>query len=367
MKITDVEVIVLSKPLSRPFVTSRAQFDRRTATLIQVSTDEGITGLGESVGNPFSIKGVVEKQLKEIILGRNPLDVEKLWQEMYSKALYWDLKGVLVVAMSGIEMALWDIQGKAFHVPVYRLIGGEYRNKIRAYASDLFWEDPEVMAEKAGQYVRDGYSIVKTHIGRDPQGDIQRARAIRKAIGDDIGFMIDINCGYDRPTALAMAQRFIKFNPFWYEEPLAPYDIEGYVDLRARVPFPIAMGENEFTKYAFKDLFVKGAVDYVMPDIARAGGILETKKICSLAEAFNVTCSPHNYSSGVLLAATLHVMASTPNADLLEYDVTGTAIYEELLNEPLEVKAGFVSIPQGPGLGVTLTEEIKKKYQVKIE
>lgn len=365
MKITDVEVIILSKPLGKPFVTSRAQFDRRIATLVQVSTDEGITGLGESIGNPVTVKGVIEKQLKEMVMGKNPFDIEKLWQEMYSKALYWDLKGALVIAISGIEMALWDIQGKALNKPVYRLIGGEYRNKIRAYASDLFWEEPEVMAEKAGQYVKKGYSIVKTHIGRDLQGDIQRARAIRKAIGDDVGFMIDINCGYDRPTALAMAQRFTEFNPFWYEEPLVPYDIEGYADLRSRISFPIVFGENEFTKYAFKDIFVKGAADYIMPDAARVGGILEMKKICAMAEAFNVTCSPHNYSSGVLLAATLHIMASTPNTDLLEYDVTGTAIYEELLTEPLEVKDGFVSIPQSPGLGVRLTEEIRQKYEVK--
>jgi L-alanine-DL-glutamate epimerase-like enolase superfamily enzyme len=333
--------------------------------LVQVSTDEGITGLGECVGNLLSVKGIVERQLKDVIVGKNPFDIEKLWQDMYSKPAYWDLKGALVISISGIEMALWDIQGKVLNRPVYRLLGGEYRDKIRAYASDLFWEEPEMMAEKASQYVKQGYNIVKTHIGRDPKGDIERARAIREAIGEDIGFMIDINCGYDRPTALAMARRFAEFNPFWYEEPLAPYDIEGYADLRSRITFPIAMGENEFTKYAFKDVFVKGAADYIMPDIARVGGILETKKICAMAEAFNVICSPHNSSSGVLLAATLHVMASTPNTDLLELDVTGTALHQELLNEPLQVKDGFVYFPQGPGLGVTLTKEIRQKYEVK--
>jgi L-alanine-DL-glutamate epimerase-like enolase superfamily enzyme len=367
MKITDVEVIVLKKKLERPLVTSRARFDARTAVLVQVSTDEGVQGLGEGIGgDPATIKAVVEKQLKGLVVGKDPFDVERLWQDMYSKALYWDLKGALLIGMSGIETALWDIMGKALDHPVYRLLGGAFRRQVRVYASDLFWEEPEVMAEKAGQYVAGGFPIVKTHIGRDLRGDLERARAIRRAIGHDKGLMIDINCAYDRPTALAMAQRFAEYDPFWYEEPLAPYDIEGCADLRSRIGIPLALGENEFTKYAFKDLFVKNAVDYAMPDIGRIGGMLEMKKICAMAEAFNITCSPHNYSSGVLLAATLQIMACTPNTDLLEYDVTNTAVYEELLVERLQIKDGWAAIPPHAGLGVTLPTEVREEYEVEV-
>ncbi len=364
MKITDVEVVLLKKPMPKPLVVSRGAMAARAAILVLVHTDEGIIGLGECVGDPSGVVPVIREQLRPLLLKEDPLDIERLWEKMYASRIYWDLKGTLVIALSGIDIALWDIKGKALGVPVHQLLGGACRDAVRAYASDLFWDDPRVMAETAARYVADGFSIVKTHIGKDPEGDIVRLKEIQKAIGDDAGLMIDINCGYDRATAVRMGRRFEEFNPFWYEEPLRPYDIAGYRGLRTQVNIPIAMGENEFTKHGFLELFKQESLDYVMPDAARAGGITETKKISVLAEAFNLIVSPHNFSSGILLAVTLHLMASTPNADLLELDVTGTAIYEELLVEPLEIKGGLVSIPRGPGLGVILTDDTRTRYAV---
>lgn len=362
MRITEIEVVRLTKPLARPLVVSRAAMSARSAILVLVHTDEGVTGLGESVGDPAGVVPVIREQLQPLLLGEDPFDIERLWEKMYTCRLYWDLKGALPIALSGIDIALWDLKGKALGLPVYQLLGGACRERIRAYASDLFWDEPAAMAEAAARYAADGFSIVKTHIGKDPDGDLARLRAMREAIGDEVGLMIDINCAYDRPTALRMGRRFEAFDPFWYEEPLRPDDIEGLRELRARVEIPIAVGENEYTKHGFLELFRQGAVDYVMPDAARAGGITETKKIAALAEAFHLVVTPHSFSSGVLLAATLHLMASIPNADLLEYDVTGTGIYEELLAEPLKVAGGFVAVPQGPGLGVALTDEVRQRY-----
>jgi L-alanine-DL-glutamate epimerase-like enolase superfamily enzyme len=362
MRITHVDVVQLRKPMAKPLVVSRGALTARSAIVVLVHTDEGTTGLGESVGDPAGVVPIIRDQLAPLLIGEDPFDIERLWDKMYASRVYWDLKGALVIAMSGIDIALWDIKGKSLGVPVYQLLGGACRDKIRAYASDLFWDEPEVMARAAAAYVRDGFGIVKTHIGRDPDGDIARLRVIRNAIGDHASLMVDINCGYDRPTALRMGKRFQEFNPFWYEEPLRPQDVEGCRQLRSLVGIPIATGENEFTKHGFIELFKNEAVDYVMPDPARVGGITETKKIAALAEAFNLVVTPHNFSSGILLAATLHVIASTPNADLLELDVTGTGIYEELLVEPLKVDSGFVDIPRGPGLGVALTDAVRERY-----
>ncbi len=362
MRITDVEVVQLRKPMAKPLVVSRGTLAARTAIVVLVHTDEGISGLGESVGDSSGVVPIIRDQLAPLVIGEDPFDIERLWEKMYTSRVYWDLKGALVIAMSGIDIALWDIKGKSLGVPVYQLLGGACRRKIRAYASDLFWDEPEVMARAAATYVRDGFPIVKTHIGRDLEGDIARLTAIRKAIGREAGLMIDINCGYDRPTAARMGKRFEEFAPLWYEEPLRPHDIEGYRQLRGQVGIPLALGENEFTKHGFLELFTHNAVDYVMPDPARVGGITETKKIASLAEAFNLILTPHNFSSGILLAASLHLMAATPNADLLEFDVTGTGIYEELLVEPLKVDGGIVDIPQGPGLGVVLKDEVRERY-----
>lgn len=362
MRITEIEAVVLKKPMERPLVVSRGSMAARTAVLVLVHTDEGITGLGESVGEPTGVVAILRDHLGPLLLGEDPFDIERLWEKSFASRIYWDLKGALVIAMSGVDIALWDLKGKRLGVPVYQLLGGACRRTLRAYASDLFWDEPQTMAEAAATYVHDGFPIVKAHIGKDLEGDIARVKAIRHAIGEDAGLMIDINCAYDRPTAVRMGRRFEEFSPFWYEEPLRPYDVEGYRDLHHQVRIPLALGENEFTKHGFLDLFQQGAVDYIMPDPGRVGGLTEMKKIAALAEAFNRVVSPHNFSSGVLLAATLHFMAATPNADLLEFDVTGTAIYDELLAEPLKVNRGVVDVPQRPGLGVVLTDEVRERY-----
>jgi L-alanine-DL-glutamate epimerase-like enolase superfamily enzyme len=269
----------------------------------------------------------------------------------------------MVAGMSGVDLACWDIIGKALGQPVCRLIGGSCREWLPAYASDLHWkEDPAEMARLAASFVEQGYRLVKTHLGVDAEDDVRRVRALREAIGSDVGLMVDINTGFDRPTAIRFGRRIAEYDITWYEEPLSPVDVAGFAVVREATGLPIATGENEYTRYGFKELFDRGGVDVAMPDIARAGGITELKKICALGEAFGIPISPHNYSSGVCSAATLQLMAATPSTGPREWDTVGASIVEELFVEPPVVKDGRVSVPLVPGLGVRLTDEVRAKY-----
>ena len=367
MKITDVKVIKLGVPLTKPFGLSKGRESKfRGAAFVIISTDEGIQGIGEGFGpEPYIVKTIVEQKYRPLLIDQDPLDMERLWRKMLVTKLYWDKKGQGVAAASGVDMALWDIAGKHYDAPIYKLLGGDAKGtgKVQAYASDLFWDAPEVMADTARKYVNQGFPAVKCHLGRGLKEDEKRIKALKEAIGEDTKLMVDINCGYNRIDALQVGRMLEKYEVYWYEEPISPYDIAGYAFLKNKLDVPIATGENEYTKWGFKELFIKNAVDFAMPDIMRCGGITETKKICAMAEAFDVICTLHNYTTGVGLAATLQVMACTPNCEWLEFDVTDFALYESLLKNPLEIDGkGMVKIPTDPGLGVELKDNLVDKY-----
>jgi D-galactarolactone cycloisomerase len=240
------------------------------------------------------------------------------------------------------------------------LLGGRQREWIDAYASDLHWEEPQRMADTAARFVEQGFRCVKTHIGApgERDGDLERVEAIRRAIGPSVGFMIDVNTVFQPHEALEFGQALVPFRPYWYEEPVWPMDAAGHAWLRERLPVPIATGENLYLTQGFEPLWTHQACDYVMPDILRCGGLEQTRQICLAAIRHGVIPSPHNFSSGVGVAATLHLMAALPGTEWLEWDPTGTAIYEELFIEPLVVEAGLVRVPNTPGLGVRLTQEV---------
>ncbi|MFN8637587.1 MAG: mandelate racemase/muconate lactonizing enzyme family protein [Chloroflexota bacterium] len=363
MKITDVEVIQLVKSSDHPHRNAKQARSRRVASIVRVTTDEGIDGLGEAWCNAPLAEAVVLGQLKPQIVGQDPFNVEGIWRQLYDGAAMYDPKGAAVAGISGIDMACWDIMGKALGVPVCKLIGGFNRAWIPAYASDLHWqENPADMARLAASFVERGFKKVKTHVGVDPDDDVRRVRALREAIGPDVGLMVDINTAFDRPTAIRFGRRIAEYDISWYEEPLSPVDLDGLAYVRAATGLPIATGENEYTRWGFKEMFVKGGVDVAMPDMARTGGISEMKKIWAVADAFGVVMSPHNYSSGICSAATLQLLAALPNAGPLEWDTVGSSIVPELFVEPPVEKDGQVQVPQLPGLGVQLTDEVRAKY-----
>lgn len=364
MKIVKIESFLLEKKLASPMRISRGGFKKRTHLIVQVTTDEGITGLGEGVGNAPLIKAVMDCQFAHSALGFDPFNIEILRHKLMDSHIYFERKGSALCAFSALEMACWDIKGKALNVPVYQLLGGLCRDTVEAYASNIYWEeDPKEMCRAAEDILKKGFRNMKAHVGcESPQKDLKRIAALRETAGRETKLMIDLNAGYDAPDALLAARLWEPLNLFWLEEPIDPNQIEKMSELRSCSEIPIASGENEFRVHGFKELFDQKAVDIAMPDIGRAGGLMETKNICNLAQVYGVPVSPHNFSSGILLAATLHLMASTPNTTLLEFDNSENAVYQELLMEPLKIKDGFVSIPSHPGLGVHLPREVLQKY-----
>lgn len=346
---------------------SRGGFKIRTHAIVRVSTDEGITGLGEGVGNAPLVKAIIEAQMGGMALGLDPFNIEKIRHQLMDHQVYFERKGSAICAASAIEMACWDIKGKSLNVPVYQLLGGLYRDQIPAYASDIYWEEnPKDMAKNAERILKNGFSAIKAHLGcQSSQDETKRVKILRETCGPDVRLMIDLNAGYNALEAYQAAQLWESFNLHWLEEPLTPEHIQALGDLRSRIKIPIAAGENEFRLFGFKQLFDQRAVDVAMPDIGRVGGIQETKNICSLADSYGIPVSPHNYSSGVLLSATIHLMASTPNTQWLELDTSNNAVYEDFLITPLEIKNGSVTVPHSPGLGVELRDETLEKYAVK--
>jgi D-galactarolactone cycloisomerase len=363
MKITDVELIQLMKESIPPHRNSKQALGQRVASLVRISTDEGIQGLGEAWCHPALAEGVVLGKLRPQVLGEDPFNVGAIWEKAFNGSTMYDPKGAVVAGMSGIDIACWDIIGKAVGQPVCKLLGGLCRTSIPAYASDLHWqEDPAAMAKLAAEFVELGYQSVKTHLGVDPVDDVRRVRALREAIGPEVGLMIDINTAFDRPTAIRFGRQVAEYDISWYEEPLTPMDLDGLADVRNATGLPIATGENEYTRWGFKEMFTKGGVDFAMPDVTRAGGITEMMKISAVADAFGVVLSPHNYSSGVSSAATLQLLAAMPNAGPLEWDALNSSIIEELFIEPLVVRDGRVQVPELPGLGIHLPDAVRAKY-----
>ncbi|WP_248897715.1 mandelate racemase/muconate lactonizing enzyme family protein [Haloplanus halobius] len=365
MEITDVRTVSIEVPLERPLGISRGrEFDTRGAAFVVVETDAGITGIGEGVGpEPYIVERIVEEKYAPRLIGEDPLDIERHWQAMVTEDLYKDRAGQGISAASGVDIALWDIAGKHHGVPVSRLLGGPVGGDIKPYASDLFWQDPATMAERAASYVDRGFAGVKTHLGRGLDADEERVAAMRDAIGD-AELMVDVNCGYDRPDARRVGRMLDDYDVYWYEEPLSPYDVEGLAELRERLDVPIAAGENEYTKWGFRDLFEAGAVDYAMPDAMRCGGITEAKKICALGEAFGTVVSPHCFTTGVGLAATMHVIAASPACEWLEFDPTDFPVYESLFETPPTLDDGRMAVPEEPGLGVRLDADVIDEYRV---
>nr|MCH9674010.1 mandelate racemase/muconate lactonizing enzyme family protein [Gammaproteobacteria bacterium] len=324
MKITNVRTVQLRRPLDKPQRNAQGGRAARTFTFVLVETDAGITGLGDAFGDDALMEHIVDARIGPMAVGLDPRNIDAVWEKLFASRAFWETGGSVVCAISAVEVACWDIRGQAEGVPVYELLGGKQRDRVEAYASDLHWEDASEMAATAGAYVEQGFRYVKTHIGAPTEWDrdLERVAAVREAIGPDVGFMIDINTAFDRDRAQRFGEALIPFCPFWYEEPVAPLDTVGHATLREKLPFSIATGENLYTQHGFAPMLEGKGCDFIMPDILRCGGIAQTAKICADAAHHNIVASPHNYSSGVGTAATLHLMAAMPDTQLLEFDPT---------------------------------------------
>lgn len=370
MKIIDVQTIPLSAPLSIPIGRSQNySYSAKHAALVKIYTDEGIIGIGDALTpkGPKSVCAIIEEIIKPELIGQEPTEIEVLWEKMYqtTRSLGCN-KGFMMMAIAAIDIALWDILGKTLGMPVYKLLGGSFRKNIKTYASSLYFagRNTKELVEAAECFIKDGFTAIKLKVGAGLKRDIENVKALRKAIGDDIDLMVDANGGYDRFTAIKIGREFEKYNVFWFEEPISNEDIDGYIEVSRALDMPVAAGECEFTRYGFKEFLARGAIDIVQPDVSKAGGLSECRKIANIASAFNIPYAPHVWGSAVSHIATLHLAAAIPNFLICEMDRLPNPLREELIVTPMEFQNGYIKVPEEPGLGIELNEEILKKYSI---
>jgi len=380
MRITDVETFLLRCNIDGPLGYSQGWFDTRSALIACVSTDEGISGVGEAfnpgIGSPVVVKTIVDRLFGPLIVGRDPFDTEVLWQEMYNSTRDFGQKGVIVSAISALDIALWDIKGKGVNLPVYKLLGGEFRRNVAAYAYGLLNKKTKNLVEEhrkeAAGLCQEGFKAIKMKIGYGHERDVELVAAVRDTIGDQVRLMVDANHAYSSRAAITLGHELEKLHVYWFEEPVIPEDIEGYIEVKNALNLAIAGGECEYTRFGFRDLLFRRAVDIVQPDTCAAGGLTECKKIAGMADACGIQYVPHVFGTGVAMAAALHLIASLPETPpslypsqpMLEYDTTPNPLREKLLRNPIVHRNGVVEAPDKGGLGIEIDMKALEKYVV---
>ena len=368
---------VVTTPIQRPFTSSRGWlYKTRGTCLVEVETADGIVGWGECYGPSAVAKAFIDTQLAARVIGRDPFDIEVVWEDLYNRIKDYGPKGMSIAAISGIDIALWDIIGKSVGKPVHKLIGGAFRTEVDAYATGMYFVDMDNLVseavEEAESYAQAGFRAMKMKIGLGSiRRDIERVGAVRKAIGPDVKLMVDANHSLTVPTAIRMGRELEQLDVDWFEEPISPEDIEGYVAVSTALDIAVAGGENEFTRWGFKDAITRKAMDIVQPDVCAAGGISECKKIAAMATAHGVECVPHAWGSAIGLAATIHFLASIPDqppclfpvSPMLEFEQEENPFRDHLALEPIVQVNGAVKVPNGPGLGIEIDRAVIEKYR----
>src|SRR5918995_3713992 len=380
MKITDIAIHVLKSPLSEPFAFSQGWVKQRSATLVEVLTDEGVSGWGEAFAQglepPEIAAIVIDKALRPLVVGADPLDTEVLWHRMYHMTRDYGRKGSVVAAISAVDMALWDIAGQFHGVPVYTLLGGAFRTRVQPYATGFYritgQGEAKRLAEEAIRHFEAGFSLMKVKLGYGIADDIACMREIGRAIqGKPITLMVDTNHAYGRAEALRLGRALEEYDLRWYEEPVVPEDTQGYVEMRNNLTIPIAGGENEHTLFGFREFLGAGAVDIAQPDLGSCGGISAARHIVALAQAHGVQVNPHVWGSAIAQAASLQLLAALPVAHhslfaqepVLEFDRSSPPFRVQLITKPIRQVNGWVEIPSGPGLGLEVDRSVLEKYR----
>src|SRR5580698_9815179 len=388
MKITEIRTRVVSwkgktVPLPPHFCTnpmdllalpeaSMSTFTFHGWLIVEIFTDAGLVGVGNAALSPQITKQVIDLYLKPLLIGQDPWEIEFLWQLMYRKTMSFGRKGIGMVAISAVDIALWDLLGKSAKQPVYRLLGGRTKSKIPVYASRLYSVPLEQLASEAKKYKSEGYKAMKLRFGWGPvdgaagmQRNVELVRTVREAVGDEIDVMADAYMGWTLDYAKRMLPLLEPFHLRWLEEAVIPDDIHGYAELKSYGRVPIAGGEHEFTLYGFRELLEAKAVDYIQFDTNRVGGITQARKIAALAGAHSVPVIPHagqmhNY----------HVVMASLNSPMAEYfPIVDVEVGNELFwyifkGEPM-AKAGFIDLDENlPGLGLTIDEEKLQQFEV---
>jgi L-alanine-DL-glutamate epimerase-like enolase superfamily enzyme len=387
MKIAAIRTIALSCKVDPPYASAVGMQARRGCLLVEVETDTGLVGLGEAGLGGGATATVIEKDLAPLLIGEDPLLIEGLWQKMFHRTRQYGRRGVVMHAISGIDIALWDLAGKVAKLPTYKLLGA-CRDRVEAYASGGFYQEGKGVDGIAGEaegYRARGFKGMKMKIGRnpstqthlrqlagnaqfcevDPSEDLARIAAVRQALGPHAKLMVDVNCAWSPAFAIEMGRAMEPYHLYWIEEPVATDDIEGSAEVARALATPIAGYETEIGLFGFRELIDRGAIDIVQCDLAWTGGFSEGKRIAAYAHARHRMVAPHAFAGAVLLVASLHFAAAIPNALVLEWDQNPNAVREELLKEPLKLESdGTIRLSERPGLGIELDRAAIERYRV---
>jgi L-alanine-DL-glutamate epimerase-like enolase superfamily enzyme len=371
-------------PPERQHVSDFGRNDSFNTCLVEIDTDAGLTGLGEAkvgagnLGNYAAVVETIRAELAPGLVGRDPRDITRLWEAMYNggRAHYVERegrtfpiigrRGVTISAMSGVDIALWDLLGKSLDQPLWRLLGGRVRDRVPAYASGG-WAPVGAIGKQLRQYVERGHRAVKMRVGlqdRSVDDSAARVREVRETLGPEVGIMVDAHGTWSVRDAQRFARKVADCDLAWLEEPVSADNIAGQAEVRASTDIPIASGESEQTRFAFRDLLAARAVDILQPDVAIAGGLTETVRICALAAAHNLTVAPHLWGSAILFASGLHLAVATPCVTLLELTRGDNPLLNDLVEEPFDLRDGFVYPSERPGLGATLNREFARAITV---
>jgi len=367
MKITDLRVF-------------QTQGGHANWTFVKLYTDSGLTGVGEaSLERNDEVVVKALETFRDFLVGQDPFQIEYIWNALYKQTFkYGQL--IILTALSGIEQALWDIKGKALGVPVYELLGGKLRDKVRAYANawafqkvvtSMTAEDtPDSIAQNALKMVDKGFTAMKWDPFREGGQVIQRSeeafalacvKAVREAVGPSVDILIECHGRFNMHSAIRIAHKLEPYDPFFYEEPIPPDNLDALAALQRSINLPIATGERLYTRWEFRPLFEKNAAQIIQPDICNVGGIWELRKIAAMAEAYYVSVQPHNSNGPVQTIASLHLDASIPNFVFQEFFYPYLDMYNEVLTEPIIYKDGYLEIPTSPGLGTDIREDVIRK------
>jgi D-galactarolactone cycloisomerase len=383
MKVTGLETYSLSAPLPQIVRTSTHAITQVSEVIVKLTTDTGLVGIGEAHG-PFLFQGAeglrtvnaVLKTITPLVVGQDPFDVERIWQDLFALT-YRSVRGipalarqarVLVTAMSAIDIALWDLKGKAIERPVWALLGGALRRSIPAYVTGFYYRDgerPEDVAREAETYVKLGYRTVKVKVGGlTPEADAERVGLIRKTVGKDVAIMLDAKQGWNLPTAVHVAKLCEPHDIFWLEDPMPWFDERGTLArLKAETRIPIAAGETEYSPFGLRTMVVEGLVDYLIIDSTWAGGLTTWRKAAVMAEMYQIPMAAHHDPQ-----IHVHAVAASPTGFILESfaDPTRDPLWFELFRERPAIVNGAMTLPQQPGLGLELRDDTLEKYGVKL-
>ncbi len=378
MTIEKIETFILKDKLSNSFFFSQWEYSERCICVVKVTASNGQYGWGEGYGPAQVLKSGVDF-LKGHVIGKNPLENEVIWNHLYRKTLDYARRGVLVASISAIDIALWDLKGKILNLPVSTLLGGVFRDKIKPYATGLYFIDPENPSkhfkEEALTYIERGFKAIKMKVGLGIEEDYKNIKMIRDTIGDDIQLMVDSNHAYSLREAIILAKKIEPFNISWFEEPISPEFYKQYKELRSKTSIPISGGECEYLRYGFHQLFRNNSVDIVQPDICAAGGLTEAKRIAALASTYGVDVIPHTWGTAIGIHVAMHFIANLEHIPgrmkspdfLMEYDQTENGLRERLTYPKISMVDGMIEVPKRPGLGIEVDEDVLMEYALSEE